>query len=99
MIVACDWCGAWSGCDKCDDPAVYRKMNSGELDNPMGTEQGGHIHACSPAHLLYRKDAEFATSIEGVEPVEIRLMLNTLSGVRWNIALAALTDTRKTATA
>ena len=42
----CNWCGAYVHCEKCEDPAVYRKMNSGKLDNPMDAGQGGHIHAC-----------------------------------------------------
>ena len=86
----CDWCGAYCHCEKCEDPLVAKMMQ--ELDNPMDSDQGGHIHACCDEHELYWKDAHFATSLEGVTSEEIAAMLPTLTGVRLQIAVAALAE-------
>lgn len=60
--------------------------------NPMDEAKGGHIHACCPQHLLYWQSAEFATSLEGVDPFEIRTMLPKLEGIKRLIALVAMAD-------
>lgn len=61
----CDWCGAYVHCPMCEDPAVYKRMNSGEIDDPMDEAQGGHIHWCSPEHLVFWTDAHYWTEHEG----------------------------------
>jgi hypothetical protein len=94
--VPCDWCGSWSQCDECaDDPKVAERMHHlcwVSNDDPMDEAVGGHIHACSDAHELYWKDAHFATSLEGVDPFEIRTMLPKLEGIKRLIALVAMAD-------
>jgi hypothetical protein len=60
----CDWCGAYVHCPMCEDPAVYKRMNSGEIDDPMDQVQGGHIHWCSPEHLVFWTDAHYWTEHE-----------------------------------
>jgi hypothetical protein len=88
--VCCDWCGAYFHCEKCKDPEVAKMMQG--LDNPMDSDQGGHIHACCDAHELYWEDAHFATSLENVPAEEIAAMLPTLTGVRHQIAIAGLAE-------
>jgi hypothetical protein len=68
MIVPCDWCGAWSGCDKCDDPAVRKMMD--ELDDPMNVNEGGHIHSSCEEHEFYWQDAHYWTEHENCEDNE-----------------------------
>lgn len=65
-LTACDWCGAYCECEKCDDPATAKMMD--ELDDPMDTHQGGHIHACCDEHELYWKHGAYWTEREGAEP-------------------------------
>jgi hypothetical protein len=43
MIRACDWCGAWFDCEKCDDSAVRALMDDPAADDPMDADQGGHL--------------------------------------------------------
>ncbi len=93
MTRCCDWCGSYCVCELCDDPKARAMMDDPDyhgVDNPM--EAPGHIHVCSDEHELFWEDAHFATSLEGVEPKEIVAMLPTLTGVRYRIALAAMTD-------
>ena len=40
MTVPCDCCGAWTDCERCDDPATAKLMD--ELDDPFTH----HIHLC-----------------------------------------------------
>jgi hypothetical protein len=96
MLRCCDWCGAYTDCEKCDDPKVAALMDGpdipGVFDDPMDEEQGGHIHACVASHLLYWEDAHFATSIDGASSEEIRAMLPTLKGVQLEIAVVAFME-------
>jgi len=98
MLRCCDWCGAYTDCEKCDDPKVAALMDGpdipGVFDNPMDEAQGGHIHSCCDEHELFWQDATFATSLEGEDPLEVRMMLPSLAlqPVQYRIALAALTD-------
>jgi hypothetical protein len=96
MLRCCDWCGAYTDCEKCDDPKVAALMDGpdipGVFDDPMDEEQGGHIHACVASHLLYWEDGGFSTSLEGLPAEEIRAMLPTLHGVRLGIAVVAFME-------
>ena len=92
MLRACDWCGSWTDCERCDDPKTRALMDDPDIDNPMDEKQGGHIHACVASHLLYWEDGEFATSLEGLPAEEIRAMLPTLHGVRLGIAVVAFME-------
>jgi len=92
MIRACDWCGAWCDCEKCDDPAVRALMDDRATDDPMDAGTGGHIHACCDEHELYWQDAHFATSLEGATNEEILAMMPALTGVQRQIAEAALAE-------
>jgi hypothetical protein len=92
MIRPCDWCGAWCDCAKCDDPAVRALMDDPATDDPMDADQGGHIHACCDEHELYWQHAHFATSLEGAPNEEILAMMPELTGVRLQIAEAALAE-------
>jgi hypothetical protein len=65
-LTACDWCGAYAECEKCDDPTTAKLMD--ELDDPMDADQGGHTHACCDEHELYWKHADYWNEREGEEP-------------------------------
>ena len=72
MLRCCDWCGAYTDCEKCDDPKVAALMDGpdipGVFDNPMDEAQGGHIHSCCDEHELYWKHADYWNEREGEEP-------------------------------
>jgi hypothetical protein len=74
-LTACDWCGGYTECERCDDPATAKLMD--ELDAPMDADQGGHIHACCDLHELYWQDAPYWTEHEECEIDEGPLDLET----------------------
>jgi hypothetical protein len=89
---ACDWCGSWTDCERCDDPKTRALMDGPDIDNPMDEKQGGHIHACATSHLPYWEDGEFTTSLEGESAEEIWAMIPSLTGVQFRIAEVAMVE-------